>query len=119
MRWRGLTERQRRSIVRRAHKGTRPDTALLTEAACAWAVWVLEQNQERSAMSLRQRALDWLVIAAEAATGPVGAAVMSGIYSGEPGYEFLSVVRRAASAVHAACCEQACPGRDIAQDHRR
>lgn len=103
--WRKLSERQRRRIVRAARKGIRPDTAVLVEAACAWAVWVLDQNDMRAAIGLRQRALDWLLIAMEMLTGATGVAASPGIYSGEPGYEFLPVVRRAAGAVQTACCD--------------
>jgi len=104
-RWRNLSERQRRSIVRAARKGVRPDTAELVEAACAWAAWVTDQNKTRAATSLVQKALDWLVIAMEMLTGPTGAAVSPGIYSGQPGYEFLPAVQRAARMVQSVCCQ--------------
>ncbi len=116
--WQRLSERQRRLIVREARNGKSPALPELTQAACAWATWVIEQNSAVSAGKRLQRTLAWLTLGMEMLTGAAGVAASPGIYSGEPGYEVLPVVRRAAAAVRDVCCGS--PGSDghVAQDHR-
>jgi hypothetical protein len=70
---------------------------------------VIEQNDAATAGKRLQRMFDWLTIGIEMLTGAAGVAAAPGIYSGEPGYEFLPVVRRAATAVRNACCDS-CDG---------
>lgn len=103
--WQRLSERQRRSIIREARSGKCPALPELTQAACAWATWVIEQNAVTAPRRRLQRGLAWLALGMEMSTGAAGIVASPGIYSGEPGYEVLPVVRRAAAAVRDACCK--------------
>jgi hypothetical protein len=74
-------------------------------AGCAWARSVLGAPEARRTISVKDRLWLLFTLTTEMLPGGTAVAVSPSIYSGDPDYDWLPAVRRAALAVERRCCD--------------
>ena len=102
--WCSLSSRERRQVIRAVKREESVNDERLRRAACGWADAVLA----RHAAGGRRRRNGYLEtvfwVATDVIGGTTATAASGGIYSGEPGYDFLPAVRRMAERIRRTAC---------------
>ena len=103
--WRQLKAREQRALVRAAKREKPITDTELAAAGCAWARSILGAPEARRSITVRDRLWLLFTLATEMLPGGTAAAVSPSIYGGDPDYDGLPAVRRAALAVERSCCD--------------